>query len=163
LNLYVIRHAEAVSLGGEIKSDRDRTLSERGKSDATMMARLLAQIDIDIKAIVTSPFVRAVETGEIFGRELKRDAGTSRQLEPGFSPRLLAEEILSLSSSAGVAAIGHQPDMSMFISYLISPAHAATVAMETCAIACVHLQSTGQGQLRWLLTPELVKKLNISL
>lgn len=163
MNLYVVRHADAVSLGGEARSDFDRTLSERGRGDAVMMARVLAQIDIDIKAIITSPLVRAVETGEIFGRELKREAETSRRLEPGFNPRLLIEEVLSMSTGAGVVAIGHQPDMSMFISYLVSPAHAATVAMETCAIACVHLQSAGQGQLRWLLTPELVKQTNFVL
>ena len=163
MNLYVVRHADAVSLGGEVRSDFDRGLTERGRADATMMARALAQIDIDIRAIITSPLMRAVETGEIFGRELKREAETSRRLEPGFSPKLLTEEIVSLSTGAGVVAIGHQPDMSMFISYLISPAHAATVAMETCAIACVHLQSTAQGQLRWLLTPEVVRALNFSL
>ncbi len=163
VNLYVVRHAEAMSLGGEIRSDFDRTLSERGRAQATMMARALAQIDLDIQAIITSPLVRAVETGEIFGRELKREAETSRRLEPGFNPRLLQEEILATSNGAGVVAIGHQPDMSIFISYLISPAHAATVAMETSAIACVQLQSTGQGQLRWLLTPELVKQMNFAL
>jgi phosphohistidine phosphatase len=163
LNLYVVRHADAVSLGGEVQSDFDRALSERGRADAAMMARALAQIDIDIKAIITSPLLRGVQTGGIFGRELKREARISKRLEPGFSPKLLLEEVLSLSSGAGVVAIGHQPDMSMFISYLISPAHAATVAMETCAIACVHLQSTGQGHLCWLLTTEVVRTMNFSL
>lgn len=128
-----------------------------------MMARALAQLDLDIGAIITSPLMRAVETGEVFGRELKREAKASRGIEPGFSPRLLYDEIVSLSNRAGVVAIGHQPDMSMFISHLVSPAQIAAVSMETCAVACVHMQSTGQGQLRWLLTPEVVKTLNFSI
>ncbi len=159
----MVRHADALSIGGDIRSDFDRTLSERGRADAMMMARALAQIDLDITAVITSPLVRAAETGNIFGEELKREAEVSRSLEPGFNPRSLAEEILGRSNGGGIVAIGHQPDMSMFISYLISPAHAASVAMETCAIACIDFQSTGQAQLRWLLTPESVRSLNISM
>jgi phosphohistidine phosphatase len=162
VNLYVVRHADAVSLGDGVRSDFDRPLTERGRADATMMARALAQIDLDIKAILSSPLVRAVETSEIFGRELMRDPQTSRRLEPGFNPRLLVEEILSISTGAGVVAIGHQPDMGAFISYLISPAHIASVAMETSAVACLHLQTTGSAHLRWLLTPETVRRMNFA-
>lgn len=158
MNLYVVRHADAVSVGSGIRSDFERTLSDKGRSDAMMMARTLAQIDIDIKAILTSPLVRSVETGEIFGKELMREVQTTRTLEPGFNPRALAEEVLAGANGASVVVVGHQPDMSMLISYLVSPAHAASVVMETCAIACVHLQMAGAGQLRWLLTPEIVRR-----
>ncbi len=161
MNLYVVRHADAVSIGGNIRSDFDRTLNERGRADATVMAKALANIDIDIRAILTSPLVRAVETGSIFGRELHREAEASRRLEPGFDPRLLLEAVQGISNGAGVVVVGHQPDMSMFISYLISPARDAVVAMETAAVACIHLQSSGQAQLRWILTPETVTKMNV--
>ena len=163
MNLYIVRHAEAVPIGGAIRSDSERTLSERGRADALVMARTLAQIDIDIRAVFTSPLVRAVQTGRAFGDELKRDPQISKRLEPGFSPRLLAEEIQAASNGAGIVTIGHQPDMSMFISYLISPAHDAIVTMEAGAMACVHLQSSGQAQLRWVLTPEVVKRMHVLL
>jgi phosphohistidine phosphatase len=161
VNLYVVRHADAVSIGGNIRSDFDRTLSEQGRADALVMAKALAHIDIDIKAILTSPLARAVETGAIFGRELHRHAETSRRLEPNFDPRLLVETIQAASNGAGVVTIGHQPDMSMFISFLISPARDAVVAMETSAVTCIHLQSNGQAQLRWMLTPDIVNKMNV--
>jgi phosphohistidine phosphatase len=163
VNLYVVRHADAVSIGGGVRSDAERPLSERGRADASVMAKVLAHIDIDIRAILTSPLRRALETGAIFGRELHREAESSRRLEPGFDHRLLLEEIQASSNGAGVVAIGHQPDMSLLISYLISPARDAAVAMETCAVACIHLQSHGQAQLRWMLTPEAVNRMNIGL
>ena len=119
MNLYLVRHTDALSLGGEIRSDFDRPLSDRGKADATLMARVLARIDLDIKAVISSPLVRAMETGTIFGKELKREAAKSRRLEPGFNPRLLHEELLSLSLSGGVVAIGHQPDMGAVVWVLI--------------------------------------------
>ncbi len=162
MNLYVVRHAEAVSIGDGVLSDFDRPLSNRGRADAMMMARALAHIDLEIKAILTSPLVRAVETSEIFGRELKREPQTTPRLDPGFNPRLLQEEILAASNGPGVIVIGHQPDMGAFISYLISPAHAATVAMETSAVACLNLQTTGSAHLRWLLTPETVRRMNFA-
>jgi phosphohistidine phosphatase len=162
LNLYIVRHGDANALGGEFRSDHERTLSDEGRSDAHLMAQALVNIDLNISAILTSPLVRAIETGEIFGRALKREPTVTRKLEPGFDPRSLTDEVLSMTDSGGVVVIGHQPDMSMLISYLISPTHAATVAMETCAIAAVHLPSNGPPRLRWLLTPEIVRRLNPS-
>lgn len=160
MNLYVVRHADALSLGSGIRSDFDRPLSDRGRSDAAMMAHALARIDLDIGSVLSSPLLRAVETSEIFGRELRREPQTRPSLEPGFNIQHLHEEILAMSNHGGIVVIGHQPDMGEFISYLISPAHVATVAMETGAIACIQLQPTGLAQLRWLLTPETVRRMS---
>lgn len=160
MNLYVVRHADAVSLGNGVSSDFDRPLSDRGKTDATVMARALARIDLHVKAIFTSPLMRAVETGKIFGQELKQKPETSKRLVPGFSPDALLETLLSQSKDAGVVVIGHQPEMSIFISHLISPARAATVDMVTCAVACLELETNGTAHLRWLLTPDVVGRVN---
>lgn len=160
MKLYIVRHGEANPLGGEFRNDYERTLTEQGRAEAMLMAQALVNIDLNISTILTSPLVRAVETGEIFGRALLREPTVSRKLEPGFDPRELAEEIQAMDNGGGVVIIGHQPDMSIFVSYLISPAHAATIGMETCAVACVHLSSTGPPKLRWLLTPEIVRRLN---
>ncbi len=160
MNLYVVRHADAESLGGGVNSDFDRPLSERGRTDAQMMARALASIHPHVKSILTSPLVRAVETGNFFGRELKREPEPSRRLTPGFSPESLLETILSQSKVASVVIIGHQPDMSTFISHLISPACSATVDMVTCAVACLELESDDTAHLRWLITPDTVSRMN---
>lgn len=162
MKLYIVRHGEAEPVGGDIRTDHERPLTSAGRADAELMAHALVNIDLNVKAILTSPLARAVETAEIFGRALKRDPTVTRRLEPGFDPQELLQEVQALSNGAGVVAIGHQPDMGLFISYLISPAHAATVAMETCAVACVHLPANGPAQLRWLLTPELVRSLSFS-
>lgn len=160
MNLYVVRHADAESLGSGVDSDFTRPLSERGKTDARLMARALASIHPHIKSILTSPLIRAVETGAIFGRELKREPETSRRLTPGFSPDALVETILSQSKDSSVVIVGHQPDMSSFISHLISPACAAMVDMVTCAVACLELEGDNSAHLRWLITPDIVSKMN---
>ncbi len=163
MNLYVVRHADAESLGSGVDSDFSRQLSDRGRADAQMMARALASVHPHVKSILTSPLARAVETGGIFGRELGREPETSRRLTPGFSPDDLLDAIFSQSKDANVVIIGHQPDMSSFISHLISPAHAAMVSMSTCAIACLELDDDGSAHLRWLITPEVISQMNAAL
>ncbi|MEO8167316.1 MAG: phosphohistidine phosphatase SixA [bacterium] len=161
MNLYIVRHAEAEALGGGIDSDFNRPLTTRGKSDAQLMAQAVHHVDARIRHIFTSPLLRAVETGEIFGKELKRSPETSRWLSPGFSPSALAETILSQSNDAGVMVIGHQPDMSIFIAHLISPVCAATVDMVTCAVACLEVEGDNSAHLRWLMTPDMVGKMSV--
>ncbi len=160
MNLYIVRHADAVSLGDGASSDFDRPLSERGRADATMLARALARIDPHIKLIFTSPLVRAVETGEIFAGELRQQPEISQRLTPGASPEALLETILSKAKNVSSVVVGHQPDMSTFISYLISPACSASVEMVTCAVTCVEVETSETAHLRWLLTPDIVSKLN---
>jgi phosphohistidine phosphatase len=172
MNLYVVRHAEAVqvgqnkpSAGGAITRDADRPLSLRGEQDAALMGKALARLDPFIDVVVTSPLLRAVQTGEIIGREISNHATfqTSASLSPGFRPDVLLEELLAIVGGASIISVGHQPDLSMFISYLIADSSRAAVAMEPCAIA--HLKLTPragrvEAQLRWLLTPDTVRSVH---
>ena len=52
-----------------------------------VMAESVGADRYDIGTILTSPLFGAVETSEIFGRELRREPQTSPGLEPGFNPR----------------------------------------------------------------------------
>lgn len=114
---------------------------------------------------MTSPLLRAVQTGNIVGREIGGQATmkTTTNLNPGFTSEKLVEEILALSNGGNIVAIGHQPDLSMCISYLIAGSGSATIAMEPGAIACVKITPRGrraESQLRWLLTPDIAASMN---
>lgn len=166
MNLYVVRHAEALPVGGMITRDGDRHLSPRGEEDAELMGKALAHLDQNVDIVVTSPLTRAIETGEIMGKELS-DHPTmhvSEHLAPGFSNLALFRELLALSAGSNIVAIGHQPDMSSFVSYLITGSDEAAVAMSAGAIARLVLDGTNaHGHLAWLLTPEVVKTFRIGL
>lgn len=164
MNLYLVRHAEAVAVGGSILRDADRSLSLRGEEDSALMGRSLARLDPNVDIVITSPLVRAKQTGEIMGEELSDHAlfHISEHLAPGFSHTALLEELIDLSGGGSIVAVGHQPDISMFISYLIADKTHAAVAMEAGAIAFVRVQNIAgrvESQLRWLLTPGAVKSL----
>ena len=171
MNLYVVRHAEAMvgqsqpSTQGVITRDTDRPLTVRGKDDAELMGRALARLDPFIDVIVTSPLLRAVQTGEIIGHEISNHVNlhTSMNLSPGFRPDALVEELLAISGGANLVAVGHQPDLSMFIAYLIAESPRAAVAMEPAAIACIKLTPRAnrvESELHWLLTPATVKSVH---
>ena len=162
MNLYVMRHAEALPVGGIVTRDADRHLSPRGEEDAALMGRALAHLDVNVDIVVTSPLVRAIDTGEIIGKEISDHPiiHVSAHLAPGFSHNTLFRELLSLSAGGSIVAIGHQPDVSSFISFLIAEGQEASVAMSPGSIAKLVLEgSRPHAYLSWLLTPESVRVL----
>ena len=166
MNLYVVRHAEALPVGGMVTRDADRRLSPRGEEDAALMGRALAHLDPNVDIVVTSPLARAIETGEIIGRELSNHPimHVSEHLAPGFSNLGLFKELLALSAGSNIVAIGHQPDMSGFVSYLITGSSEAALAMSAGAIARLVLDgANAHAHLAWLLTPEVVKTFRVGL
>jgi phosphohistidine phosphatase len=163
MNLYIVRHAEALPVGGTITRDADRRLSPRGEDDAALIGRALAHLDRNVEIIVTSPLARAIETGEIIGKEISDHPimYVSKHLSPGNSHNALFRELLSLGAGANIIAVGHQPDMSGFISFLIVGNQEAAVAMSAGSIAKLVLEgSRPQAHLSWLLTPDAVKSLS---
>ena len=67
--LLLIRHAKS-SWDDPALSDFDRPLNERGKRDAPVMAKRLADKKIKIDAFVSSPAKRAKQTTKHFTKEL---------------------------------------------------------------------------------------------
>lgn len=72
--LILIRHAKSDWANANL-SDFDRSLNERGKRDAPMMAQRLADKKIKIDAFVASPAKRAAKTATCFAETygLKKD------------------------------------------------------------------------------------------
>ena len=164
--LYLARHGEAEPTGGSIARDADRPLSARGEEDAMFMGRALACISPSLTMVITSPLVRAVRTGEIMGKEIGSQPvfSVSNQLAPGFRFKSLYEELLALGGSGEALAVGHEPDLSGFIAYLISGSASspATVAMPPGAVARLSVRggkTRPDAALEWLLTPQVVRSL----
>ncbi|HET7119350.1 MAG TPA: histidine phosphatase family protein, partial [Hanamia sp.] len=70
--LLIIRHAKS-SWDDPSLSDFNRTLTERGKSDAAMIAKRIITNAINIDAFVSSPAKRAKKTAKIFMKEIKKN------------------------------------------------------------------------------------------
>lgn len=163
--LYVVRHAEALPVGGAIKRDAERPLSPRGKQDAALVARALARLDPSIGLILTSPLLRAVQTGELLRADLdgRAPVRVTENLAPGFRVKAFLEELSRAGSIPSVAAIGHQPDLGNLVAFLIAGAGHAALTIPACTVARILFDSSdlmGGAQLQWLVTPEVLRTFN---
>ena len=106
MRLYLVRHAKAAS--GE--PDELRPLTPEGREQARELGQRLAAEGVHPDAVLTSPLLRARETGE----ELARAFGVSSEPDERLAPGASAESIRSAVAGRGehVVAIGHQPDCS---------------------------------------------------
>jgi phosphohistidine phosphatase len=93
MQVYLVRHAEAAS--GE--PDELRSLTPAGREVARALGEQLAADGVRPDAILTSPLLRARETGAAVGR-----------LAPGAT----ADDLRAVVAGRGeiVVVVGHQPD-----------------------------------------------------
>jgi phosphohistidine phosphatase len=150
IRLIFFRHGEAVP-ASEAGSDEDRWLTEKGRRDVEMVAKLLPWRP---SIILTSPLRRARETAEIIASIHKVEVKVEERLAPGtFSFEALEE----INPDDGTVLVGHAPSMPAVVSALIGGgqvkiASGGAALVETDAIA------RGAGVLRELITPDLARR-----
>jgi phosphohistidine phosphatase SixA len=104
LRLYLVRHAEAAP--GE--PDDLRPLTAPGREAARALGARLAAEGVRADAILTSPLLRACETGAELARALGCEPEPHKRLAPGAT----AEDVRNAVSGRGnaVVVVCHQPD-----------------------------------------------------
>src|SRR5436190_11320456 len=66
VDLYLIRHADALAIGENgISTDEERPLSEKGEAQAHAAAKALQRHHVTLDVLCTSPLVRARQTAAI--------------------------------------------------------------------------------------------------
>ncbi|MEO8719619.1 MAG: histidine phosphatase family protein [Ginsengibacter sp.] len=138
--LLLIRHAKS-SWDDPMLSDFERTLTERGKSDAKMMAKRLKEKSIRINFFVTSPAKRAKKTAKIFMKEFDRkekNLSIVPTLYEG-SVKDFYEAIESLNHKVDTVALyAHNPGITEFVNSLnCSPIY----NMPTCAVFALQIKT----------------------
>src|SRR2546423_14049463 len=103
MRLLLVRHTDA--LPGE--PDELRPLSADGRAAARELGQRLADEGVRPTAILTSPLLRARETGDALAAALGCDAEPSEALAPGAT----ADAVRAAAAGRGdtVIAVGHQP------------------------------------------------------
>jgi|WetSurMetagenome_2_1015567.scaffolds.fasta_scaffold508635_2 phosphohistidine phosphatase len=161
MKLYLVRHADALPVGGKIDRDAERPLSHTGLQEAALAGKALALLEPALDAVLVSPLLRARQTGERLtsARKAPVRLEVSPLLEPGFHPEAVLEELFLRWKDAAVALVGHQPDLGNLLSYLVSGDLSVEAAFRPGTIACAGISGTPQnfgGRLEWLVSPELL-------
>ena len=155
MELYLLRHAHAGDPAKWSGDDGDRPISAKGRGQAERLGRLLAAIEFEPDAILTSPKVRAEQTARIVADALGQKVATSERLTSGFdldALRLLVDEA---GAPERLLVVGHDPDFSELLSELVG----APIQLRKGAIARVDVRQPvepGDGALRWLVPPDVL-------
>ena len=122
MNLYVIRHADAGDAMKWAGDDADRPLTDLGRRQARTLGETFRRLGVALDAVVSSPYVRTRETAELLfeGLGAPGEVKLSGLLASGAMRRnQLAQELSSLGASS-LAIVGHEPDLPIFLGWLLS-------------------------------------------
>jgi len=104
MQLFLVRHADATP--GD--PDELRSLSEEGRDQARQLGERLRAEGIEPDVILTSPLLRARETGAVLARATGSDAEADDRLAPGATPEAVRAAVAGRGDR--VVVVGHQPD-----------------------------------------------------
>ena len=109
MRLYLVRHAEAAA--GE--PDELRPLTAQGGEQARALGARLRAEDANPEVVLTSPLLRARETGD----ELARALGAQTEPDERLSPGATLDDVRAAVAGRGehVVVVGHQPDCSEIV------------------------------------------------
>jgi phosphohistidine phosphatase len=138
--LLLVRHAKS-DWDDPSLSDFERTLTDRGNSDAKMMAKRLEEKSIKIDFFISSSAKRAKKTAKIFMQELEKDSKKLALLPSLYEASLKdfydAVETLD-DKNKNVALFSHNPGITEFVNSLdCSPIY----NMPTCGVYAVTVKT----------------------
>jgi phosphohistidine phosphatase len=158
--LYLIRHGVAEERGESWPDDTKRPLTEDGISRLRRSARALSRIGVAVDVIVTSPLVRTRQTAEIIagGLDPHPHITTAESLAPGGSVAAVLADLEKHSRRQRIALVGHEPGIGELAARLIGSRHAIPFKKgAVCRIDVEGLPQAGPGDLRWFLTPKMLR------
>ena len=158
MEIYLFRHgiAEDAAAG---EPDSSRKLTAEGEEKTAAVAKMAAAAKARPSAIISSPYVRAVETARIAARELGFEGKliTAPELVPHGSPENVWKVIRERPEEESILMAGHEPLLSHLVSYLLA-APTLCVEMKKSALVRIDIDSlrgAPRGVLRWMLIPKL--------
>lgn len=163
MQLYIVRHGIAIDREDpKSPPDPDRYLTEEGIKKSKQVAEGVASLGIEPDLLISSPYVRAMQTAEIFATALeypKQKIRATDLLKPGAEPSLFFKELAKDKDSATVFCFGHAPHLDDLVAAGLGSKHHVT-ALKKSGIAALELTrfSPPTCQLLWLVTPKLLRK-----
>ena len=137
MRLYLMRHGIAVDREDpDCPPEAERYLTPKGIQRTRAAARGLRALRVTPTALLTSPYVRAVQTGEIICEVLGLDCKllkTTDALKPEAKPGKLVEELARFTGE--VICFGHAPQLDEFIAHALK-ATAPFTSLKKSGAAC---------------------------
>jgi phosphohistidine phosphatase len=170
LDLYLLRHGDAgkgmaVAAGG---NSGDVPLTIVGREEIAIIARSVKDLNLKFSAIITSPLKRAVQTAKIIAKVLAMEKRISiwNELVPEGNRSKLYIILNQYTRESSVLMIGHEPYLSNMMYDIIFQKNRVNqlgrINLKKAGLAKIRIISLTpniSGELRWLLTPRILKLL----
>jgi phosphohistidine phosphatase len=161
--LCLMRHGIAIDREDpSCPTDPERHLTQKGMEKTRAAARGLRALGIQPTLVLSSPYLRAVQTAEIACVVLEIPVSDIRQTDallPGASPRMLIEE-LAKSKADEAICFGHAPNLDEVIATAV---HASKGFTELRKAGAAYLEMDSlqpvDGRMIWLMTSRALRNL----
>jgi len=163
MNLFVVRHGIAIDRTDPgCPADPDRFLTEEGIEKTAQVAKGVAELGGKPDALISSPYVRAVQTAELFAaamRFAKAKIRRSEALLPSSDPLMLFRELAREKTGASIFLFGHAPQLDEVIAFAVGSKRTVT-QLKKAGVAKIELSrvSPPLGMLVWLGSPKLLRR-----
>ena len=167
MELILVRHSiaeEREEFAKKSSEDHLRPLTLKGRKRAQKVAMQMRDwVGDDIDVIVSSPFTRARQTAEIFSQifmDLK--VLEAPELVPNAPPAAFLKWLKAHAKNyRRVLAVGHEPHLSVFASYMLCGKEESLLEVKKGAVVGLELESFNLGlaakaRLQYLLPPKFI-------
>ena len=165
MQILLVRHARSGDQDPDRwPDDRLRPLTNVGREIHAQTSRALARLEAVPDAILTSPWVRAVQTAELMVEEmeLEREPVRCEALAAEVNLAAIGEQVASLGNAQTVALVGHEPWLGQLASALLTRVpDAMTIDFPKSGIMGLEVAdfAPGGGCLRFFLRPRHIRDL----
>ena len=140
-------------------SDAERKLTATGRDEVRRAAECANRARVVPTLILSSPYVRAVETAEIAAEVLgyRRAIMRTELLIPSASPQRVWNEIRGRPDETQILLAAHEPLLSQLASYLLN-SPALQIEMRKATLVRIDLDRFApdpRGILKWMVTPDI--------
>lgn len=157
--IYFLRHGNAGQKRINPIQDEKRPLDKEGIEQCRFVGRLLNTLDARVDLIFSSPLKRATQTAAMVGNEIDYELKIEQTpaLHPNADYETFRQLLLQVRKLEAVMVVGHNPNMSEFLSLLITGGlNEKAIEMKKGGIARVEMGAK-RSVLNWMVTPRLIK------
>ena len=160
--LYFVRHGLAEERGDAWPDDNKRPLTDDGMARMRKAVKGLSRIGVAVDVVLTSPLVRARQTADILagGLDPRPSIVTIDSLAPAGSYAAVIHDLEKHARKCRIALVGHEPMMGELAARLVGSRHPIEFKKGgVCRIDVENLPPAGPGDMRWMLTPKILRAL----
>jgi len=148
MDLILLRHGKAENTS--VDGDFSRALVEKGREQARRAGKLLKNAGTLPDIVLTSPLLRARQTADEFCQAAGVPGAVIQGwLACGMTPDMAISELTGFRDFKRVALVGHEPDFSQLIEWILGVVHGEVEVKWERLPACGSLRHRARG--RWLI------------